>query len=172
MEGTPLVSHLADPTSRQRGYSLVEVLTALSVLSILIGAFGATWLSLSNERGLHDAARQATSAMRLARTKAVATGLEHRVAFDIGTDSYRIEKGDKMFKSDMWYPITDWERVSESVDMYKVTAFTGGKVSFNVNGTVEGVNGAVYFKNTKEQKVRARVMSATGNIKIQEEKEW
>ena len=77
-----------------------------------------------------------------------------------------------MFGSMTWTPVTEWTRVSEKVDMYKVTAFKGGKVTFNVNGTVEGVNGAVYLKNVKDRKVRARVMSATGNIKIQEEKEW
>ena len=75
-----------------------------------------------------------------------------------------------MFKSDIWYPITNWTPVSEKVDMYKVTAFKDDKVTFNVNGTVEGVNGAVYLKNAKDRKVRARVMSATGNIAIQEEK--
>ena len=32
--------------------------------------------------------------MRLARMKATATGAEHRVAFDIGTDSYRDREGE------------------------------------------------------------------------------
>ncbi|OGW61265.1 MAG: hypothetical protein A2V83_04785 [Nitrospirae bacterium RBG_16_64_22] len=110
--------------------------------------------------------------MRLARMKATATGAEHRVAFDIGTDTYRIEKGDKMFGSDVWFPATEWIPLDQRIDMYKVTAFKDDRVTFNVNGTVEGVNGAVYLKNVKDRKVRARVMSATGNIKIQEEKEW
>ena len=104
--------------------------------------------------------------MRLARMKATATGAEHRVAFDIGTDSYRIERGDKMFKSDIWVPITEWIRVGEKADLYKVT-FKKPWVTFNVNGTVEGVNGSVYLKNAKDRKVRARVMSATGNVAIQ-----
>ena len=109
--------------------------------------------------------------MRLARMKATATGAEHRVTFDIGTDSYRIERGDKMFKSDIWVPITEWIRVGEKADLYKVT-FKKPWVTFNVNGTVEGVNGSVYLKNAKDRKVRARVMSATGNVAIQEEKVW
>mgnify|MGYP001570693745 CR=1 FL=1 len=156
----------------EAGFSLTELITSLSVLSLLIAAFGATWLTGADDRSLHAAVREVTSVMRLARMKATATGAEHRVAFDIGTDSYRIERGDKMFKSDIWYPITNWTPVSEKVDMYNVTAFKDDKVTFNVNGTVEGVNGAVYLKNAKDHKVRARVMSATGNIQIQKEKEW
>ena len=173
MEGTRLIqSRLIQRGFSEKGYTLVELVTALSVLSILIGAFGATWLTGADDRSLHAAAREVTSVMRLARMKATATGAEHRVAFDVGTDSYRIEKGDKMFKSDIWYPITNWTPVSEKVDMYNVTAFKDDKVTFNVNGTVEGVNGAVYLKNAKDHKVRARVMSATGNVAIQEEKVW
>src|SRR3990170_4523978 len=92
------------------GFSLIELVTSLSVLSILIGAFGATWLTGADERSLHAAAREVTSVMRLARTKAVHAGAEHRVAFDIGTDSYRIERGDAMFGSMTWTPVTEWTR--------------------------------------------------------------
>lgn len=172
MDGTPLVSRPESRISPEGGYTLVELVTALSVLSLLIGAFGATWLTGADDRSLHAAAREVTSIMRLARMKATATGAEHRVAFDIGTDSYRIERGDAMFGSDTWVPITGWIRVSEKVDMYNVTAFEDDRVTFNVNGTVEGVNGSVYLKTAKDRKVRARVMSATGNVAIQEEKEW
>lgn len=174
MEGTPLVSRPESRISPEGGYTLVELVTALSVLSLLIGAFGATWLTGADDRSLHAAAREVTSVMRLARMKATATGAEHRVAFDIGTDSYRIERGDAMFGSDVWTPVTEWIRVSEKIDLYKVTGYKtkGDRVTFNVNGTVEGVNGAVYLKNAKDRKVRARIMSATGNIAIQDEKEW
>ena len=153
MDGTSPRKPACNPS--QAGFSLIELLTTLSVLSILIAALGAIWLTNADDRSLHAAAREVTSVMRLARMKATATGAEHRVAFDIGTDSYRIERGDKMFKSDIWVPITEWIRVGEKADLYKVT-FKKPWVTFNVNGTVEGVNGSVYLKNAKDRKVRAR----------------
>lgn len=153
------------------GFSLTELVTSLSVLSLLIGAFGATWLTGADDRGLHAAAREVTSIMRLARMKAAATSVEHRVAFNVATDSYRVERADSMFKSNTWVPVTEWTRVNEKADLYKLT-FKKPWVTFNVNGTVEGVNGGVYLKNAKGHKVRARIMSATGNIAIQEEKKW
>ena len=155
-----------------RGYTLMEALITLGILSILAVALGATLPSTMASWSVRAAAEEIRSVLRLARAKAVHTFREYRVRFDAVDDTYCLEQGNRASRSTAWTPQGPCRKLPERVDLYKITMFKDKGVIFNTNGTVEGVNGAVYLEGRNGERFRVRILSATGNIVIQPESQW
>ncbi len=80
---------------QQEGFTLFEVIVALSILSIMatlaLPAVG-TWRENASYR---KAARELTSALRSARAQAISSNLEHRLEVDLDKRCFRLVHGNR-----------------------------------------------------------------------------
>lgn len=72
---------------RVRGFSLVEMLVVLVVLSLAVGVIASRWTS--GEASTAAIARQTESALRAARAQAMRSGDDVRVEFDLSARTIR-----------------------------------------------------------------------------------
>lgn len=76
---------------RQSGFTLIELMVVIVVISILAGAVVPMFGSSRSDAQLRAAARDLISALRLARSEAVASGRPHRLCLESDTQTYWIE---------------------------------------------------------------------------------
>ena len=135
-----------------RGFSLVEVLICLLMLSIMIGMFSTSFLSLSPKYKLKKAAWEIRSRLNYARYRAVFEGEKVRVSFD--SSRYKIEQYDEDQK--LW--IITLENILEGV-----TVNANNSPFFHPGGTVSNL-ASIYVTNSWGQyKI---TIAITGRIKV------
>lgn len=78
-------------TSRERGFSLIELMIVLVVLGLVLGYTMPSLLRFSSTLQLRGTAENIAGQLRLAREKAIATGVVQPVRFSTGspTSGYR-----------------------------------------------------------------------------------
>jgi len=64
------------------GFTLIEMLLALAIMGLLLGALAVNWSALSGGRGLEEGAARLETALRMARADAANLGRRIRLAFD------------------------------------------------------------------------------------------
>jgi len=135
-----------------RGFSLVEVLICLLMLSIMIGMSSTSFLSLSPKYKLKKAAWEIRSRLNYARYRAVFEGEKVRVSFD--SSRYKIEQYDEDQK--LW--IITLENILEGV-----TVNANNSPFFHPGGTVSNL-ASIYVTNSWGQyKI---TIAITGRIKV------
>jgi type II secretion system protein H len=76
--------------TRERGFTLIEVLAVLLIFALLAGV-ALPNLGLRTSRALDDESKRLASELEFARQRAVMTGVSHRLLFDLDEDAYWIE---------------------------------------------------------------------------------
>lgn len=79
------------PRARQSGFTLIELLVVLLLAAALMGVVGANFAGRSAGVEFDAAARDLFSALRYARSEAIARGEEVRLMIDLESRSYWIE---------------------------------------------------------------------------------
>jgi prepilin-type N-terminal cleavage/methylation domain-containing protein len=79
-----------DRARRRAAFTLIEMLAVVAILA-LVASFVAPSLDVVRQRRLRAAAMQLASQLEFARQRTVATGVPHRVLFDLENQLYRIE---------------------------------------------------------------------------------
>jgi prepilin-type N-terminal cleavage/methylation domain-containing protein len=74
----------------QTGFTLIELVLVLVVLSVLLAIAAPSLRGWSRGTKLRDASEQVLAATRFARSQAVTTGTMHRVEFDAGAGAYHV----------------------------------------------------------------------------------
>jgi len=77
---------------RCQGFTLIELMITLTVLGILVAFSVPAFMRLSGSQRLKGATENVAGQLRLAREKAVATGISQPVHF-VGATTYRIQFG-------------------------------------------------------------------------------
>ena len=77
----------------QKGFTLIEVLIVIAMMSIMLVAAGYYLGNAGNKAQLRSAARDLASNMNLARVKAIRDGSPWAIQFDPDTNRYRILSG-------------------------------------------------------------------------------
>ena len=135
-----------------RGFSLIEILICLFILSIMIGLFSPSFLSLSPKYKLEKAAWEIRSRLNYARYKAVFEGEKVRVSFD--SSRYKIEQYDE--EQELW--MVKLESILEGV-----TINANNSPFFHPGGTVSNL-ASIYVTNSWGQyKI---TIAITGRIKV------
>lgn len=68
---------------RKKGFTLIELMVAMAILSILVGMAAFTYVSQLTAIHLRNDAREVDQALQLAKMRALATGKDHGVVFDL-----------------------------------------------------------------------------------------
>ena len=135
-----------------RGFTLIEVLICLFILSIMIGLSSTSFLSLSPKYKLKKAAWEIRSRLNYARYKAVFEGEKVRVSFD--SSRYKIEQYDE--DQNLW--LIKLENILEGV-----TVNANNSPFFHPGGTVSNL-ASIYVTNSWGQyKI---TIAITGRIKV------
>ncbi len=134
------------------GFSLLEVLICLFILSIMIGLSSASLLTQSPKYKLKKAAWEISSRLNYARYQAVFKGERVRVSFD--SPRYKIEQYDE--NQNLW--IVKLESIIEGV-----TVTANNSPLFFPGGTVSNL-ASIYVTNSWGQyKI---TIAITGRIKV------
>ena len=150
------------------GFALVEILIVIAIFGVLtaIAAPGiSAWVETFHFK---NTIREIGITMQLARMKAITSGVEYRVVFDLDAETFCLERGNQADGSDMWIPEGVVSDVSSWVDIAFVNSYTTGKRNkqFNPNGTSS--SGSLRLNNAKGQKCKITLTPATGYINIAE----
>ena len=127
--------------SAPRGLSLLELLVVLVIIAIGVTLAVPNFSYWIEKYTIWKAARQLVTDLQLAKMRAVSQGLQHRVYFDSGTRSYRIEQGNAPHGSTMWSQIGSIRALSDPQNPHyakgvtMATNFANNAVIFSTKGT-------------------------------------
>ncbi|SHI49394.1 prepilin-type N-terminal cleavage/methylation domain-containing protein [Malonomonas rubra DSM 5091] len=129
-----------------RGFTLLEVVVCLAVVSIMLGLALPQIRTLWDSAAEKEAARNVLAALRLARSQAITHNLEYQVAFDLDSRSFWLERGNLSKDSTEWNFVKELGAFSSGLGMAtkKECNHTVGdgdfttadnSIQFNPNGT-------------------------------------
>jgi prepilin-type N-terminal cleavage/methylation domain-containing protein len=131
----------------RRGYTILEALIALVVASILVTISWSNlqgWMSHSSALGLQ---REILSMCNEARTRSMASSLQHRLLFDLNSESATLQRGNAVTGSTVWVNAQSSATASRGAAIESIlyplgnpsdTTVTSGSIAFifNPNGQV------------------------------------
>ena len=94
----------------QSAFTLTEVMVIVAVIGFLAAVAGPNILQMLPRIRLNNAAQRIASDLQFARMRSIATNKEYRLNFDVSTESYRIEEGDRSTGSSWPGTLIDQER--------------------------------------------------------------
>jgi len=143
----------SDPM-KNRGFTLLELVTTLAIVSILIFLAVSSFIDQTPRRQLKEAASTLIGQFQLVRQKAITDGKQYKIVFDPDTKkySYQTVGGKQMALGEQTLP----QHV-----MFGPLNKDAREVIFYQNGTIE--NGTLSLKNSKEESIKITT-NITGRI--------
>ena len=132
-----------NPHAYDAGFTLLEVLIALSLLGILAAMLSLQFAPLLAQTHLHDATRQMVANLQYVRMKAISQNRRLRVTFRSDTQDYIIEKDeDGVWRRQLLHSHSETEVPDATVPLPRrvriVTVNSGGDIIFLPRGAVDG----------------------------------
>ncbi|MCL6582924.1 MAG: prepilin-type N-terminal cleavage/methylation domain-containing protein [bacterium] len=155
--------------SHQTGFTILEIMTVLAILSILIAMAGPGLLNMMPMIRLNNATQGIVNDLQFARMRSITTSKEYRLNFDPSTESYRIEEGDRSEGSSWPGSLVDLERrLNDQSSMFYQKDIDIESVTQNPVFTPKGLcstNSTIKIKNSAGGKKKITVNLA-GGIKV------
>lgn len=153
----------------EKGYTLMEMMTVLAITASL-STLGFTAFSTQiAHQHLTDAGRQVISDLRLVRQKAIAEGVSAQVRFDPSGRKYTLPGlGERTLPARIRFGLTpEISPLPDSARPDDGVSFGGNVLTFQPNGTITGLGGAVYLTNdsVRDEAVALSVIT-TGRVKV------
>jgi prepilin-type N-terminal cleavage/methylation domain-containing protein len=144
-------------SSRDHGFTLLEILLAFAVFSILAAIALPRWSALLPGFRLTSAARQIQSELHRTKARAVSGNTDFRLIF--ATTQYVIERS----SGTSWQPTGESKPLPDGIEIRSATV---PRLGFTARGTpTPGTGGTVKLCNTTGG-ARNIVVSSTGRIRI------
>ena len=141
-------------TDRTKGYTLIELMVALVIISLLLGLGinGLDYLIQWNK--LNTTAAILSSELRMAHSHAFYEGVYYKLQFWPSLDRYRVYRQTELIK----------DIILKGVDLFN-TNFTNNNLYFYPSG-VPGQGGTVTLKNRKGKILYVIITPVTARIRI------
>ncbi|MGA2331668.1 MAG: GspH/FimT family pseudopilin [Syntrophales bacterium] len=134
----------------RKGFTLVELMIVIALLSIITAIGGLSLHSYTLNRNLKSAAREIVSDFFVYRARAVSEGKTYRIAFDVDGSSYTIQPGSST-------PVTRSPMAFGSdIRIIDANFGAGHTVNFLPRGTVSPF-GNVKLKNSRDSNATIEV---------------
>lgn len=132
---------------RRNGFSLVELLIALSIIGIMttMAAFG--WQRYVANSNLRAATRGLESDLFSIKERAISERLYYRINLNISANNYTISQGSAAGDPYNVIQTNDLSALYSGVTLYSST-FPSAQVTFQPRGTLSGNTGSIVLKNT------------------------
>lgn len=145
------------------GYSLIEILVVLAVVSLLAGLASVRWIDLLSHYRLNHAVRTLVSDLRWARQLAITEGQPVRLILDLDREQYQIERA-----SEPEVPVNGirdfQDRQQGFGDIDIVRSSGGGQITFQSNGITTDWT-TITLQNMKGEERRVTLI-VTGRVKV------
>lgn len=149
------------------GFTLVETLIALALISILSAIAIPSFYSWSSSLRHKEAAWSILGDMRVGKQLAMSTNFEHRIELDVDAKRFRITRGDRPSGSTAWTEAKAWSGLPG-----EVTLSSGGlcdqtadlNIAFRPNGSAESAT--VCVKEGSTVRYRVVVNATSGRAAI------
>ncbi len=168
--------HRAQTVRSSVAFTLVEILIVVTIFAIFTGGVTVSLLGRQDSCALELAAKDIIAAIRFSCKQSKLHGAAHRIMFDAGLESYRIEAAgisgdwDRQIKGQggRTKHLTHRIRiVSVSMNGRNIElAKSPGIIEFYPDGS--GFHGRIRLENRKAQSVSIRVMPGTGDVYVLE----
>jgi Tfp pilus assembly protein FimT len=145
----------------QQGFSHIEIIIVAGLTAILFGIALPPTMQWVQSAEYRASARIILCALREAKSKAIATNLEHRVEFENANKRFRIRRGNRASNSSDWNTVVqDWSTLPPKVFMNANVT----KIHLNPMGTSNA--GTITIQDENGQaKYHVRITS-TGRARI------
>lgn len=155
----------------QSAFSLIELMIILAIIGILAAVTAPNILGMLPRMRLKNAVNRIVTDIQLARMKSIATGKEYRLNFDISSESYSIEEGNRSSSSTSWNAGVEEERkFGDSNNLYYHKGIDIHSVDINPVFTPKGLSNnttVIKLKDSTDNKKRISINIA-GRIKTYE----
>ena len=147
----------------EKGFTLTEIIITVAIIGIIASIAAPNFYS--SDYKVKSVTNEIYSTMQLARLNAVSKKVEFRVVFDLGNQSYKLQKGNFANNSTIWTGETEVINLPPSVTIDNIDGTTTGTVNqeFNPDGT--STTASINIINTKGEKYNIDILASTGRIK-------
>ena len=143
--------------NRTKGYTLIELMVVVGIISLLLG-FGINGLDyLIQWNKLNTAAALLSSELKNSQSRAFYEGVWYKIDFWESLDRYRIYKQTEVYK----------DVQLEDIDLFN-SNFTDDKVYFYPNG-VPNMGGTVTLKNRRGKVIYVIMTPVTARVRVSQE---
>ncbi len=152
----------------QKGFTLTELIIIVGIVAALAAIALPNIIGMLSSSTYKEAARGIRSTLQDARAQSVALNLEHRVAFDVDQNRYRLERGNSSSGSTTWTPVVSgWTIFKPGIVMRGTLACDSDAdrtIHFNPNGTAQTVYICVMDNNLIEKYKVGVASTTTGRV--------
>ena len=145
-------------TNRTKGYTLIELMVVIVVISLLLGLSLNGLYNLIQWSKLNRAAAILSSELKNTQSRAFYEGVYYKIDFWAPLDRYRIYRKTELYKD---------IQLEEDIDLFN-TNFTNSKVYFYPNG-VPSMGGTVTLKNKRGKILYVIMTPVTARVRISTE---
>lgn len=148
-------AQILSPSICDRGFTLMELLVAVAIFSVVVAVAIPTWMILLPTYSLNSAARQIQSELHRIKMQAIAENVTFRLAFSDAADNYTVERVAGTTTQQGTKPLPEQIDVRNSITL-----------GFTSRGTASpGGGGTIKLCNSRGAGTNV-VLSSTGRVRI------
>ncbi|MEW6720810.1 MAG: prepilin-type N-terminal cleavage/methylation domain-containing protein [Thermodesulfobacteriota bacterium] len=129
----------------RNGFTLVEIFIALAIVAIMIVIASSNLFAWLGHASAVDFQREVLARSNEARTRAMASNLQHRMVIDLGQETVALERGNLGAASTGWTPIGNGIAGTRGAGVQEIIVDGGAPVTANIHSFLYNPGGQVMY---------------------------